>query len=57
MGQEGDYMENKIARGVHGAFGNVADEASKANQHVKDAAKSAGQSVRCDHFLDFIFLL
>eukprot|EP00904_Undaria_pinnatifida_P007032 jgi/Undpi1/3459/HiC_scaffold_16.g06831.m1 len=46
MEQGGDYMENKIARGLHGVFGAAADEAKHANKHIKGAAKSARESVK-----------
>ena len=46
MEQGGDYMENKIARGLQGAFGAAGDEAKHANRYIKDAAKTARGSVR-----------
>jgi len=55
--QEGDYIENKIARGIYGgtgkvfgAFGSVAhtaaDEAKQANKAAKDAANKAARQAR-----------
>lgn len=48
--QDGDYIENKIARGIYGAFGAVAhtaaDEAKLANKAAKDAANKAARQAR-----------
>eukprot|EP00903_Cladosiphon_okamuranus_P006704 g6543.t1 len=46
METKGDYMENKIARGVYGAFGAAADEAKQANKVAKDAANKAAKQAR-----------
>ena len=53
METEGDYFENKIARGVYGVFGAAADEANKTAKQardsvkqVKDAAKDAAKTAR-----------
>lgn len=57
METKGDYLENKIARGVYGSidtttkgvvgvFGLAADEAERANKAAKAAAKSARESAR-----------
>lgn len=57
METDGDYIENKIARGVYGSteqvakgvssvFGIAADEAKHAGKYAKSAARSTRESAR-----------